>query len=73
MSKEINYNYDEYINSIVAKAAKYDEIKTKIKNIQDTIESYQFNKDSIFEDERCFVQSLLEETIEDIKSIDLED
>lgn len=66
-------NHDEYINSLVAKAAKYDELKTKIKNIQDTIESYELHEDSIFKDERCFAQSLLEEALEDIKSIDLED
>ena len=66
-------NHDEYINNLVAKAAKYDELKTKIKNIQDTIESYELYEDSIFKDERCFAQSLLEEALEDIKSIDLED
>ena len=65
-------NHDEYINSLAIKAAKYDELKTKIKNIQDTIESYELNEDSIFEDERYFAQSLLREAIEDIKSIDVE-
>lgn len=66
-------NHDEYINSLVVKATKYDELKTKIKNIQNTIKSYELNEDSIFEDERCFAQSLLEEALEDIKSINLED
>ena len=66
-------NHDEYINSLVAKAAKYDELKTKIKDIQDTIKAYELNEDSIFEDERCLAQSLLEEALEDIKSINLED
>ena len=66
-------NHNEYINSLVVKAAKYDELKTKIKNIQDTIKSYELNEDSIFEDERCLAQSLLRDVIEDIKSIDVED
>lgn len=66
-------NHDEYINSLVAKAAKYDELKTKIKDIQNTIKSYELNEDSIFEYERGFAQSLLEEALEDIKSINLED
>lgn len=66
-------NHDEYINSLVSKAAKYDELKTKIKNIQNTIKAYELNEDSIFEDKRCFAQSLLEETLEDIMLIDLGD
>lgn len=66
-------NYYSYIDILAIKAAKYDELKTKIKNIQDTIKSYELNEDSIFEDERCLAQSLLEEAIEDIKSIDVED
>ena len=37
-------NYYSYIDILAIKAAKYDELKTKIKNIQDTIKSYELNE-----------------------------
>lgn len=51
----------------------YGELKKKIKSIQETIESYEINEDSIFEDERRFAQSLLMDAIEEIKSIKFEE
>lgn len=51
----------------------YEELKKKIKSIQETIEAYEANEDSIFEDERCFAQGLLMDAIEEIKSIEFEE
>lgn len=51
----------------------YEELKKKIKSIQETIEAYEVNEDSIFEDERRFSQSLLMDAIDEIKSIKFEE
>lgn len=66
-------NHDNYIMSLVSKSAQYDELKEKIKSIQENIKIAELYEDSVFEDYRNLSESLYEEAIEDIKSIYIED